>query len=47
MRRPLENLPVEEVLKYFSPFGGPSKSPSPEASPPVSEFESPKLKTEG
>lgn len=47
MRRPSENLPVEEVLKYFSPFGGPRKKPSPATCPPVSEFESPKLKTEG
>lgn len=46
IRRPSDNLPVD-LRKKDRPFGKLIGKPSPETSPPVSEFESPKLKMIG
>lgn len=45
-KRPSDNLPVD-VWKKERPFGGLIGKPSPASRPPVSEFESPKLKITG
>lgn len=46
MRRPSQNLPVDGGLKTKDcPLGGGRRKPRPEVSSPVSELESPKLKT--
>ena len=46
MRRPSQNRPAG-LLKKICPLGGSRRSPIPATRPPVSEFESPKLKTAG
>lgn len=44
--RPSQNRP-DGSWKYVCPLGGPTGNATPAARPPVSEFESPKLKTAG
>lgn len=46
IRRPSQNRPAG-LLKKICPLGGSRRSPTPATRPPVSEFESPKLKTAG
>lgn len=46
IRRPSHNLP-DGLWKNVRPVGRPNLRPSPSEKPPVSEFESPKLKITG